>query len=106
MPKIQVFAGHSDDEQDDNVRPPVGQNHGYVALSEVNETLRRIGLEYKQADYFPNRQVVIVIDPDPNVDPLPLEAVEKLKDLAHQLEAIGCNTRGISAQIDAVTKEA
>jgi hypothetical protein len=44
------------------------------------EALRRIGLEYKQADYFPTRQVVIVIDPV-QVDP---EQVEKLKGQIRQ----------------------
>jgi 2'-5' RNA ligase len=27
------------------------------------EALRKIGLEYRVADYFPNRQVVIVLEP-------------------------------------------
>lgn len=77
MPTIQVFAGHADGE---DKRPPSVKNHGYIPESNVTETLRQIGLEYRTADYFGNRQVIIVINPDPE---LPMQAgeVERLKQV-------------------------
>lgn len=88
MPHIQVFAGHSTSEED--LRPPSAKVHGYVAESEVHETLRQIGLEYKTADYFPHRQTVIVIDPDPDIlGVLPPSAREQINNLRAALIASG-----------------
>jgi len=95
MPNIQVFAGTS--KYDD--RQPTIVDHGYVATNHVYTTLYEIGLEYKTADYFPNRQVVIVINPDPNVKNLPPEVEEQLKNFADQLENQGTGLRGIGAQV-------
>lgn len=87
MPHIQVFAGHSNNIDE---RPPSAKIHGYVAESEVNETLRQIGLEYKTADYFTSRQVVIVIDPDPDLSgTLPLSANQQIDNLRRALVASG-----------------
>jgi hypothetical protein len=86
MPKIEVFAGSSIDGHDE--REPSSYNHGNVADSEVADQLFRIGMEYKLADYFPNRQVVIVINPDPTFT-VPPEVKQKIRAAAQALEDTG-----------------
>jgi hypothetical protein len=86
MPQIQVFAGQPIDPADERLASTV--HHGSIALSEISETLRKIGLEYKTADYFTSRQVIIVIDPDPGQKVAP-EVREKIREAATALEATG-----------------
>ena len=60
MIRIIVHAGDGPADEI-SARGPSSQDwseHG------PEEALRRIGLEYKQADYFPTRQVVIVLTPE------------------------------------------
>lgn len=66
MPHVQVFAGHTNTS---DTRPPSVKDHGEVASQHVSELLWEIGLEFKSADYFLGRKVIIVIDPDEGDDP-------------------------------------
>lgn len=84
MPKIEVFAGSSTNAYDKREASTV--NHGNVHNRDLADQLFRIGLEYKTADYFPNRQVVIVITPESTVPP---EIQQKIKAAAEALEATG-----------------
>lgn len=56
--RVTVYAGPS--ETDD--RDPSVKVHE-MSTGTIDETLRMIGMEYRGADYFPTRQVVITIDP-------------------------------------------
>jgi len=104
MPNITVYAGISQDPND--MREASTVNHGTCALSLVNERLWSIGNEYKTADYFTSRQVVIVIDPDPQVGELSAELQQKIADLSRDLESHGTNIRGIAAQLNAARRNA
>jgi hypothetical protein len=68
MQKITVYAGPSTTDK---------REVGVSDWSEYGpeEALRRIGLEYKTADYFPQREVVITIQPDSDLmlDPVTAE---------------------------------
>lgn len=77
MQKITVYAGPSSTDS----RP---QSVADWSEYDPEEALRRIGLEYKTADYFSQRQVVIVIDPADE----PPEA-EQVRRLMRALEASG-----------------
>lgn len=58
MIRITVYSGNSETDQ------RKGTISAYiVGDSEVSEHLRQIGLEWKQADYMTQRQVVITLDP-------------------------------------------
>jgi hypothetical protein len=70
MYKITVYAGKSNSD----ARPP--SIHDWSDEEGPVEALRKIGLEYKGADYFHSRQVVIVIDP---VQPSDEDKLERLK---------------------------
>jgi hypothetical protein len=84
MIRIQVYAG-SKSADDHEQRPPTIVDHGHIAESQVHEVLRHIGLEYKTADYFPERQVIIVLDPVIEQD-LPVEVKQKMHELADALK--------------------
>lgn len=58
-----------------------------VEDSAVHEILRSIGLEWKTADYFPRRQVVITLDPV--VDEPKAKIRELIRDAALALEETG-----------------
>jgi hypothetical protein len=85
MHRIQVYAGHVDGPHDDNTRPASAKDHGYVEARDVHEVLRQIGLEFKTADYFTERQVIIVIDPQVEAE-LPLLVTQKMHELADALQ--------------------
>lgn len=59
--RITIYAGHSLDPTDVNYEPSTTVRT--VSERDVSETLRQIGLEWRQADYFPGRQTVITLDP-------------------------------------------
>jgi hypothetical protein len=59
--RITVYAGHSLDPTDTNYEPSTTVRT--VSERDVSETLRQLGLEWRQADYFPGRQTVITLDP-------------------------------------------
>jgi hypothetical protein len=82
--RITVYAGRDENE----ARPPTTIAHEPVPMCDVHEELRRIGLEYKQADYFSTRQVLIVLEP---VEPrAPLRDVQsKIREAAMALEGTG-----------------
>lgn len=88
MPQVQVFAGHSIDRNDE--REPTTVQHDYIPVGELPEMLRAVGLNYKQADYFGTRQVVMVINPDPDLSgTLPLSANQQIDNLRRALVASG-----------------
>lgn len=62
MIRITVYAGHSFDHVSD-YEPSTTVRE--VADRDVSETLRLLGLEWRQADYFTGRQTVITLDPIP-----------------------------------------
>jgi hypothetical protein len=78
MIRMTVYAGESSgsDPYKPSVRTIV------VEESQVHEELRRLGLEWKQADYFPTRQTVITFDPVPN------ENEANVKDLVREAATI------------------
>jgi hypothetical protein len=58
LTRITVYAGPSgEDPRESSVAFQV------VANSDVSEHLRMLGLEWRTADYMPQRQVVITLDP-------------------------------------------
>ncbi len=78
--KVTVYAGPNGE------RSPSIVVHDTDSDGPVEEILRKIGLEYKTADYFPERQVVIVVDPV-NTDAGELrEALDKLNGMAEDMQ--------------------
>jgi hypothetical protein len=59
--RITVYAGPSLDPAETHYEPSVTERT--VDESDVSETLRQLGLEWRQADYFSGRQTVITLDP-------------------------------------------
>lgn len=84
MLRVNVFAGPSDNPQDK--RPATTAQH-IVSERDLSDALRQIGLEWKNADYMPNREVIITISSLAEVrDP---EIGEKIREAAAALEATG-----------------
>lgn len=83
--RITVYAGEGPD--DGGLHKPSVVSY-FTSASEVHETLRQLGLEWKQADYFPARQVVITLDPiaSPNQED---NVREKVRAAAEALEDTG-----------------
>lgn len=84
MIRISVYAGHSPDDAD---RPYAASTTvRTVSERDVSEELRKLGLEWRQADYFPGRQTVITLDPaGPDVGDVKL----KIREAADALERTG-----------------
>jgi hypothetical protein len=80
--RVTVYAGESAWPGEQRPGSVVAHNDADVA-----EVLRHIGLEYKTADYFPGRQVVITIDPIPADDSQDVRA--KVREAAIALEETG-----------------
>lgn len=82
MTRITVYAGPA---KGTDAIPTVRDwsEHG------PEEALRRIGLEFKQADYFGHRQVVIVLDPV-DANEATMDVIKgKVRDAAGLLEETG-----------------
>lgn len=81
MIRMTVYAGVGPDDADGPYEPETTVR--YVPELEMPEELRKLGLEWRRADYFPTRQTVIVLDPVPDsetdVRALVREAAEKLE---------------------------
>lgn len=58
MIRITVYSGPSTTDE----RPPAVSTRT-VADVDVDDELRKIGIEWRTADYMPQRQVVITLDP-------------------------------------------
>lgn len=60
-----------------------GQSYHTVGASEVNERLRQIGLEWKNADQFYDHEVIITIRPfDPDIEGHQAELEGRLAKIA------------------------
>lgn len=81
--RITVYAGESSWEGEQRPGSVVVHDH-----ADVGEVLRHIGLEYKSADYFPGRQVVITIDPIPDNSDSD-DVRRKVREAAIALEGTG-----------------
>lgn len=82
MIRITVYSGPARDDM-----RPSSCTMRITEETEVHEELRKIGLEYKNADYMPQRQVVITLDPvavtAEDADPLKVVlkgAVDKIEE--------------------------
>lgn len=79
MIRMTIYAGSAG--RGDPYEPCVTTH--LVAERDVSEKLRTIGLEWRQADYFPDRQTVITLDPvsddGTDVKALVREAASKLE---------------------------
>lgn len=84
MIRVTVYAGPSaTDERESSVVGHVADD------ADVHELLRQIGLEWKTADYFPQRQVVITLDPV-NEDEAERASIKaSVKEAAAHLEQTG-----------------
>lgn len=84
MIRVTVYAGASPrDTEDGPYEPSVGTC--WVEERDLSEHLRKLGLEWRQADYFPDRQTVITLDPaphprSPDVGALVRKAAETLEE--------------------------
>lgn len=87
MIRITIYAGHNLDPTDSDYEPSTTVR--MVDERDVSEELRKLGLEWRQADYFPGRQTVITLDPvDPNVA-ASTEVKLKIREAADALERTG-----------------
>ena len=89
MIRITVYAGPAPtDDPDDagSYTASVGLR-GVFDTRDVSEELRQIGLEWRQADYFQNRQALIVLDPVEHTDRIQIE--DKVRKAAAALEETG-----------------
>lgn len=81
MIRMTVYAGASPADETGPYEPSVVVRT--VRERDLSEELRKLGLEWKTADYFPTRQTVITLDPVPderlNVQALVREATDKLE---------------------------
>lgn len=83
MIRITIYAGPGDPGRTPSYEASTSER--IVAERDVSEELRQIGLEWRQADYFPTRQTVITFDPvtdpsEPDVKALVREAAIKLEE--------------------------
>lgn len=83
MIRITIYAGPGDPSKTPNYEATTTER--VVSERDVSEELRQIGLEWRQADYFPTRQTVITFDPvpdqrEPDVRALIREAASKLEE--------------------------
>lgn len=87
MIRITIYAGpHPDDELlTSSYKPTVSVME--VRDGDVSEELRKLGLEWRQADYFPNRQTVITLDPLPEAKQQDVEGL--VRKAAELLEETG-----------------
>lgn len=85
MIRITVFAGPS--SADENGPYEASTVVHFVAEREVSEKLQHLGLEWRQADYFPTRQTVITLDPVP--DPREPDVKALIREAASKLEETG-----------------
>lgn len=69
MIRMTVYAGAGTDDEDGPYEPSTIVR--LVAERDMSEELRKLGLEWRQADYFPTRQTVITLDPMPDQKPRP-----------------------------------
>lgn len=79
MIRITVYAGVSETDE----RPPSVKRHEPLPEQYVAERLGTIGLEWKTADYFQTRQVVIVLEPVADAD-----ASDKAEETLREIRAL------------------
>lgn len=81
MFRVTVYAGPS--ETDDR---PSSVAQYEVSHDDLGEKLRHIGLEWKTADYMPQRQVIIAINPIPAHEQTMTHVRAKVREAAIALE--------------------
>lgn len=85
MIRLTVYAGPRPDDGG-LYKPSVSSR--LVDECELSEELRQLGLEWKQADYFPQRQTIIALDPVPDeIDEPDVRA--RVREAAAALEGTG-----------------
>ena len=80
-----MFAGPSPDDEDGPYDASTSVRT--VDTRDVSEELRKLGLEWRQADYFSGRQVVITLDPITEVDTTDIK--RKVREAVAVLEETG-----------------
>lgn len=89
MIRITVYAGIGPSDDEDAPYQASVHERGEFSERDVSEELRKLGLEWRQADYFQTRQTLIVLDP---VDPRAQDKTElraKVREAASALEETG-----------------
>lgn len=85
MIRMTVYAGRGPDDDATDYRPSCVVH--MVAERDLSEELRKLGVEWRQADYFPTRQTVITLDPVP--EPSEVDVRGLVREAADKLERTG-----------------
>lgn len=85
MIRMTVYAGQ-DGSDEDGLYIPSTKVH-LVPEHALSEELRKLGLEWKNSDYFPTRQTVIVLDPVPDEEQVDVRT--QVREAAEALERTG-----------------
>lgn len=84
MIRVTVYAGPAVADDDGPYEASTVQH--IVAERDLSEWLRNLGLEWRQADYFPGRQTVITFDP---IEPDRSNVRAKIREASIALEDTG-----------------
>lgn len=84
MIRMTIYAGPGPDDGG-LYKPSVSSR--LIDERELSEELRKLGLEWKQADYFSQRQTVITLDPMPAAGEIDVQA--RIREAATALEGTG-----------------
>lgn len=84
MIRMTVYAGSGPEDEDGPYEPSTVVH--LVDERDLSEELRKLGLEWRQADYFPTRQTVITFDPIPDEQ---TDVRALVREVAETLERTG-----------------
>jgi hypothetical protein len=87
MIRLTIYAGPGVDDGTLNTYEP-SVDVRMVDERDLANELHKLGLEWRQADYFPGRQTVLVLDPVPEQDDR-AEVQAKVRAAAEALEGTG-----------------